>query len=165
MVYILLGIIIYLIGSIGMLIIEFKEHIAWGLLGLFTQFGHGIFATFHFGKCKKYLGCILLGLILFVIGTIKESKTYIVEERLNTNQQDMADVVQLPVDRKEYRPNAKLPISQRPAAPVCNDWPETGYWLSTNSDKRHNKNCENYRRTRGFPCTKKEGTPCGKCGG
>lgn len=38
-------------------------------------------------------------------------------------------------------------------------------WLSTNSNKRHNRKCENYRKTRGYPCKKDEGSPCGKCGG
>ena len=33
------------------------------------------------------------------------------------------------------------------------------------SNKRHYCNCENYRNTRGYPCGKGEGTPCGKCGG
>ncbi len=42
---------------------------------------------------------------------------------------------------------------------------DTGYWLSTNSNKRHNRNCENYRKTRGYPCQKNEGERCGKCGG
>ena len=36
---------------------------------------------------------------------------------------------------------------------------------STNSNKRHNRNCENYRKTRGYPCSKSEGTPCKICGG
>ena len=52
-----------------------------------------------------------------------------------------------------------------PLDSVNSDWPETGYWLSTNSDARHNSRCPNYRKTRGYPCTAKEGRPCGKCGG
>lgn len=67
--------------------------------------------------------------------------------------------------RREYRAGGRLPVSSRIPAPVCDDWPDTGYWLSTNSDARHNRNCENYRKTRGYPCTKSEGRPCGKCGG
>ena len=50
-------------------------------------------------------------------------------------------------------------------APLCDKWPDSGFWLSTNSMKPHNKNCENYRTTRGYPCQKDEGCPCGKCGG
>lgn len=72
---------------------------------------------------------------------------------------------QLPAIRKEYRAGSQMPVGSRVAAPVCEDWPETGYWLSTNSNKRHNKKCENYRKTRGYPCKKNEGQPCGKCGG
>ncbi|NLE56498.1 MAG: hypothetical protein GX617_16290 [Lentisphaerae bacterium] len=56
-------------------------------------------------------------------------------------------------------------VASRTAAPVNEDWPDTGYWLNTNSNKRHNQNCENYRKTRGYPCKKNEGSPCGKCGG
>ena len=33
------------------------------------------------------------------------------------------------------------------------------------SNKRHNRKCENYRKTRGYPCSKGERNPCGKCGG
>ena len=67
-------------------------------------------------------------------------------------------------ERKEYFAG-RGPMSGRIAAPVNDDWPETGYWLSTNSGARHNKHCENYRKTRGYPCKKSEGRPCGKCGG
>ena len=69
-----------------------------------------------------------------------------------------------PSVRKEYFAG-RGPMSERKAAPVNDDWPETGYWLSTNSGARHNRKCENYRKTRGYPCDKKEGRPCGKCGG
>lgn len=74
--------------------------------------------------------------------------------------------VELPPEtvRKEYFAG-RGPMSSRVAAPVNDDWPETGYWLSTNSGARHNKDCENYRKTRGYPCKKDEGRPCGKCGG
>ena len=75
-----------------------------------------------------------------------------------------AEVVQEPTERKEYFAGGG-PMSERIAAPVNDDWPETGYWLSTNSGARHNKRCENYRKTRGYPCKKSEGRPCGKCGG
>jgi hypothetical protein len=68
MILIILGIVVYLVGAIGLLIDEFKEHIAWGLLGLFTQIGHLIFAVCYFDKCKRSLGIILLGLALILIG-------------------------------------------------------------------------------------------------
>ena len=67
--------------------------------------------------------------------------------------------------RVEYRAGSALPVSSRTAAPVNDTWPDTGFWLSTNSNKRHNRKCENYRKTRGYPCSSSDGTPCGKCGG
>jgi endonuclease YncB( thermonuclease family) len=67
--------------------------------------------------------------------------------------------------RTEYRAGRTLPVSARTPAPVNATWPDTGYWLSTNSNKRHNRNCENYRKTHGYPCQKNEGERCGKCGG
>ena len=67
--------------------------------------------------------------------------------------------------RVEYRAGNAMPIGSRTPAPVCDKWPDTGFWLSTNSMKRHNRGCENYRKTRGYPCRKDEGSPCGKCGG
>lgn len=66
--------------------------------------------------------------------------------------------------RREYRAGGG-PVASRTPAPVNDDWPETGFWFSTNSGVRHNPRCENYRRTRGYPCRKSEGKPCGKCGG
>ena len=67
--------------------------------------------------------------------------------------------------RVEYNAGNAMPVSSRTAAPVNSTWPDTGFWLSTNSNKRHNRKCENYRKTRGYPCSKDEGSPCGKCGG
>lgn len=67
--------------------------------------------------------------------------------------------------RVEYRASSALPVSSRTAAPINDTYPDTGYWLSTNSNKRHNRKCENYRKTRGYPCSSSDGTPCGKCGG
>lgn len=67
-------------------------------------------------------------------------------------------------NRVEYRAGNE-PVASRTSAPVCDKWPDTGFWLSTNSMKRHNRGCENYRKTRGYPCRKDEGSPCGKCGG
>ena len=67
--------------------------------------------------------------------------------------------------RVEYFAGGAMPVGSRKAAPVCDKWPDTGWWLSTNSNKRHNRKCENYRKTRGYPCRKDEGVPCKKCGG
>lgn len=68
-------------------------------------------------------------------------------------------------ERKEYFPGREPKLGNRPACPVSEEFPDTGWWLSTNSNKRHNRKCENYRKTRGYPCRKDEGIPCGKCGG
>ena len=70
MIFVVLGLVIYVIGGFGLLIDEFKENIAWGLLGLFTQIGHLIFAILYFDKCKKSLGVMLLGILLMVLGVI-----------------------------------------------------------------------------------------------
>lgn len=67
--------------------------------------------------------------------------------------------------REEYFAGKETPVASRKPAPVCDKWPDTGFWLSTNSNKRHNRKCPNYRKTRGYPCKKDEGSPCGKCGG
>lgn len=64
---------------------------------------------------------------------------------------------------EDVRPDP-MPVSSRKAAPV-ELWPDTGWWLSTNSNKRHNKKCENYRKTRGYPCFKEDGVPSKICGG
>ena len=70
MILMVIGLVVYLIGAIGLLIDEFKEHILWGLFGLFTQIGHLIFALCHFDKCKKSLGLILLGIVLVIVGVL-----------------------------------------------------------------------------------------------
>ena len=77
----------------------------------------------------------------------------------------MRSVASAATARTEYHAGRTLPVSARTPAPVNSTWPDTGYWLSTNSNKRHNRHCENYRKTRGYPCQKNEGERCGKCGG
>ena len=67
--------------------------------------------------------------------------------------------------RKEYFAGGQMPVGSRKACPVTKDFPDTGYWLSTNSGKRHSRRCENYRKTRGYPCGPNDGSPCGKCKG
>jgi endonuclease YncB( thermonuclease family) len=66
--------------------------------------------------------------------------------------------------RQEYRAGSAK-ANRRVAAPVTDECPDAGYWLNSNSNKRHNRNCEYYRKTRGIPCQKGDGSPCGKCGG
>ncbi len=70
MLFFWLGLIIYLIGSFGLMIDEFKVSILWGLLGLFFQLPHLVFAIVHFQECKKSLGLLLLGFLLMVLGLI-----------------------------------------------------------------------------------------------
>ena len=42
----------------------------------------------------------------------------------------------------------------------------TGYWLSTESNVRHNSTCKHYRATKqGRECRADEGKACGVCGG
>ena len=64
----LVGCILYLIGAIGVLIEEFKVSIIWGLLGIFTQIANLIFAILYFKNCKRWLGLMLLGILLLIIG-------------------------------------------------------------------------------------------------
>ena len=71
----------------------------------------------------------------------------------------------IPPEEFRHRDKSTAPPAASSAAPVNDVLPDTGFWLSTNSNKRHNRKCENYRKTRGYPCSKSEGTPCGKCGG
>jgi uncharacterized membrane protein len=68
MILVLIGIVFYLIGAIGLLIAEFRESVIWGLFGLFTQVAHFLFAIIHFDKCKKSLGYMLLGSLLIIFG-------------------------------------------------------------------------------------------------
>jgi len=41
----------------------------------------------------------------------------------------------------------------------------TGYWLSKNSKKRHNKECHNFAQTNGYYCEPNDGKAAGCCGG
>jgi hypothetical protein len=42
---------------------------------------------------------------------------------------------------------------------------ETGYWLTTSSSKRHNRNCRYYKNSNGRFCRPDEGIACKICGG
>jgi len=42
---------------------------------------------------------------------------------------------------------------------------ETGYWMTTSSHKRHNKNCRYYKNSKGRFCQPDEGIACKICGG
>ena len=41
----------------------------------------------------------------------------------------------------------------------------TGFWLCTNTGKRHNLSCRYYMNCKGRPCVSNEGIPCKICGG
>ena len=69
-ILLLLGALFYLIGAIGVLVEEFRESIIWGLFGLFTQVANILFAILYFKRCKRWLGLMLIGLLLIVLGTI-----------------------------------------------------------------------------------------------
>ena len=65
-----IGLVVYLIGSIGLLIDEFRESLLWGLAGLIFQVTHLLFAILHFQECKKSLGILLAGFLLMVLGIV-----------------------------------------------------------------------------------------------
>ena len=70
LICIVAGLVIYLIGSIGFLIAEFKTSILWGLCGLLFQVVHILYAILHFEECKKWLGILLVGIALIVVGRV-----------------------------------------------------------------------------------------------
>ena len=49
--------------------------------------------------------------------------------------------------------------------PTSSDQQETGYWMTTSSGKRHNKNCRYYKNSKGRFCKPDEGIACKICGG
>lgn len=71
--FLFLGLLLYLVGSLWLVVVEFKESILWGLLGLFLQITHIIFIILHFGKCVKPLACMLLGILLIAMGVLTQA--------------------------------------------------------------------------------------------
>ncbi len=69
-ILLLLGVLFYLIGAIGVLVEEFRESIIWGLFGLFTQVVNVLFAILYFKRCKRWLGLMLIGFLLIILGAI-----------------------------------------------------------------------------------------------
>ena len=69
-----------------------------------------------------------------------------------------------PIPPWKYRKGTKSASSK--ASGKSKDKAITGYWLNTSSGSRHNSNCRYYENTsKGRSCGKKEGKPCGICGG
>ena len=63
-----IGAIMYLFGSIMLLIEEFKESIVWGILGLCISVTHLIFICVHFDKSVRPLAYMIGGFVLMVVG-------------------------------------------------------------------------------------------------
>ena len=70
LICIVVGLIFYLIGSIGLIIVEFKTGILWGICGLLFQIVHRLYAILHFEESKKWLGIMLVGIVLIVVGRV-----------------------------------------------------------------------------------------------
>ena len=62
------GGLLYFIGAVFVLLEEFKVHIVWGLLGVFTQIANLVFAILYFKTCKRWLWFMVLGIILAIVG-------------------------------------------------------------------------------------------------
>ena len=60
----LLGLLLYVVGAIGILVEEFKENILWGIFGLLFQIPNLLFACLYFQRCKRWLGCMLAGILI-----------------------------------------------------------------------------------------------------
>ena len=69
----LIGVLFYFIGAIGVLIEEFKESIIWGLFGIFTQVVNVLFAILYFERCKRWLGLMLIGFLLIIFAAVLSS--------------------------------------------------------------------------------------------
>lgn len=102
------------------------------------------------------------GIVLIVLN----SEDYNMGMRLNSTLQHagLADKVKVwyyPQDFDTSPEQVRAQFEQQKTS----DPNATGYWLSTNSQVRHNKNCQWYTTSNGRYCTSSEGKPCGKCGG
>ncbi|OGV66920.1 MAG: hypothetical protein A2283_24335 [Lentisphaerae bacterium RIFOXYA12_FULL_48_11] len=68
--------------------------------------------------------------------------------------------------------NTDKPVSQNvlPGTPATQEIKkdtsaESGYWITTSSSKRHNKNCRYYKGSNGRFCGPNDGIACKICGG
>jgi len=55
--------------------------------------------------------------------------------------------------------------SRTESSVTSTDQQETGYWITTSSSKRHNKNCRYYKNSKGRFCGPNDGIACKICGG
>ncbi len=62
------GLILYILGSFGLLVEEFRESIIWGLFCLFLGMAHILFIILYFDRTKKWLGYMIGGIFLAFIG-------------------------------------------------------------------------------------------------
>ena len=70
LICVVVGIIIELIGHIGFVIAEFKTSILWGLCGLLFPIVNFVYTILHFSESKKWLGYMLFGFALVIVGLI-----------------------------------------------------------------------------------------------
>lgn len=82
----------------------------------------------------------------------------------------VSDLIALAAIADRSEPVIAEPVTTTPTATPAKAMPasnqETGYWLNSSSNVRHNSACRYYFNTNnGRKCTKDEGRPCGICGG
>ena len=65
-----LGIILGLVGSIWIIVNAFKDSILWGLLCLLISPIQLVYAFMNLDTCKKPLGILVVGVVLYVVGTV-----------------------------------------------------------------------------------------------
>ena len=70
MIFLLVGGIISLVGSIWFLIVAFKESILWGVGCFLIPFVSLIFLIMHIDKAGKPFGVSLLGTVILVMGSL-----------------------------------------------------------------------------------------------
>ena len=64
------GLILYIIGSIGLLVEEFRENIIWGIFCFLFPVTHLLFIILYFDRAKKWLGYMIGGFSLAFIGVM-----------------------------------------------------------------------------------------------
>ena len=131
--------------------------VVFGLLGVFRGFAQdAISSADEIVKLKK------------AIAELRAENTRLREEnqmlRKLVAEPTSAPVSAATVEPNNQNPPARLPAEKTVSVPAS-DQAETGFWLTTSSNKRHNKGCRYYKQSKGRPCTKDEGIACKICGG